>query len=105
MILEGLADIISRKVGTGCYVGSTTDFVRRKANHKSDCTNENKSQCNSKVYKTMRENGGWDNYSMIEIEKYPCNDYDKACAKEREWFEILHSNLNSSFSQRTKQEY
>jgi hypothetical protein len=90
---------------TDCYVGHTTDFIRRKANHRSDCTNEKKGGYNSKVCKTMRENGGWDNCSMIEIEKYPCKDANEACAREREWFEILHSNLNTSFPQRTKEEY
>jgi predicted GIY-YIG superfamily endonuclease len=90
---------------TDCYVGHTTDFVRRKANHRSDCMNEKKSAYNSKVYKTVRENGGWDNYSMIKIEKYPCKDANEACAKEREWFEILHSNLNSFFPQRGREEY
>jgi hypothetical protein len=60
---------------------------------------------NPKVYKTMRENGGWDNYSMIEIEKYPCKDANEACVREREWFEILHSNLNTSFPQRGREEY
>jgi hypothetical protein len=55
--------IISKIV---CNDLNITDFVRRKANHRSDCTNEKKSVYNSKVYKTMRENGGWDNYSMIK---------------------------------------
>ena len=26
----------------------------------------------------MRDNGGWQNWSMIEIEKYPCNDQQEA---------------------------
>jgi hypothetical protein len=90
---------------TDCYVGHTTDFVRRKANHRGDCTNEKKSAYNSKVYKTMRENGGWDNYSMIEIEKYPCEDANKACAREREWFEKFHSNFKTFFPQRGREEY
>jgi hypothetical protein len=71
----------------GCYVGHTTDFIRRKQSHKSHCTNEkDKKKYDFKVYKTIRENGGWDNYSMIEIEKYPCKDANEATAKEREWF-------------------
>ena len=57
---------------TECYVGHTTDFVRRKAAHKSACTNEKGKTYDFKVYKTIREIGGWDNWSMIEIEKYPC---------------------------------
>jgi hypothetical protein len=89
----------------GCYVGHTTDFIRRKAYHKSDCNNENGDKYNYKVYKTIRENGGFNNYSMIEIEKYPCRDENEASAKEREWFERLNSNLNTQHPNRSRQEY
>jgi hypothetical protein len=86
-------------------VGHTTDFTQRKANHKSDCNNGKGNHHNLKIYKTMRENGGWDNYSMIEIEKYPCRDENEASAREREWFEILNSGLNTIYPQRSRQEY
>jgi hypothetical protein len=89
----------------GCYAGHTTDFTRRKSNHKSDCDNENGGRYNLKIYQTIRENGGWENYSMIEIEKYPCRDSNEARAKEREWFEILNSNLNTQHPNRSDQEY
>ena len=80
---------------TELYVGHTTDFVRRKQSHKNDCVYEAGKTYNLKVYKTIRENGGWVNYSMIEIEKYPCKDTNEARAKEREWYEVLNSKLNT----------
>jgi hypothetical protein len=43
----------------------------------------------------IRENEGWNNWSMIEIEKYPCNDKNKACARERYWYELLNANMNT----------
>ena len=43
----------------------------------------------------IRTNGNWDNWSMIEIEKYPCNDKNEACARERYWYELLNANMNS----------
>jgi hypothetical protein len=89
----------------GCYVGHTTDFTRRKQRHKSDCNSEKGEKYNFKVYKTIRENGGWDNYSMIEVEKYPCRDENEATSKEREWFERLNSNLNTQHPNRSRQEY
>ena len=33
------------------YIGSTTNFVKRKANHKSDCNNEKKKNINYPIYK------------------------------------------------------
>ena len=41
------------------YVGSTTDFIRRKYCHKSRCNNTNSKEYNRKVYKMIRDNGGW----------------------------------------------
>ena len=77
------------------YVGHTTDFTNRKKLHKSCCLNSNDSRHNLKVYKLMRENGNWYNWSMIEIEKYPCNDENEARSRERYWYEVLNANLNT----------
>jgi hypothetical protein len=91
-----------------CYVGHTTDFVRRKWSHKYCCKTETDKKYHLKVYKIIRDNGGWENYSIIRIEKYPCKDVNEAKKKEREWFENLNSKLNSHLPQRrqnTLEEY
>ena len=77
------------------YVGHTADFTNRKRCHKSNCSNVNYKGYNYKVYKMIREKGGWINWSMIEIEKYPCNDDNEARARERHWYEVLNANLNT----------
>jgi hypothetical protein len=77
------------------YVGHTTNFIKRKQYHKSDCNNPNSTHYNYKVYSTVRDNGGWDNWDMIEIEKYSCKDANEARARERYWYEELKANLNS----------
>jgi hypothetical protein len=60
---------------TDVYVGHTTNFINRKALHKSNCNNINGKSYNLKIYNTIRNNGGWLNWSMIEIEKFQdCND-------------------------------
>lgn len=73
------------------YVGHTTSFSNRKREHKSRCNNN----YTFLVYNSIRENGGWDNWDMIEIEKYPCNDSNEARCRERYWYEILGANINS----------
>ena len=77
------------------YVGHTTDFTNRKRCHKSNCLNVNYKGYNYKVYKMIREKGGWYNWSMIAIEKYPCNDDLEARARERHWYEVLNANMNT----------
>ena len=49
------------------YVGQTTSFKQRKCSHKSKCSH---SKYNSKLYQMIRENGGWEMFRMIEIEKF-----------------------------------
>ncbi len=77
------------------YVGHTTGFTKRKTTHKSHCLNPNDSKHNLKIYKMIRENGDWNNWSMIEIEKYPCKDDNEARARERFWYEELQATMNT----------
>jgi hypothetical protein len=77
---------------TDVYVGHTTNFVVRKYHHKNACNN---SKINLKIYKTIRENGGWDNWDMIEIAKYECNDSTEARIKEQFHYKELKASLNS----------
>ena len=76
------------------YVGSTTDFIKRKNSHKNNCCNENHKKYNLKVYQNIRENGGWSEWNMIEIEKYPCNDKREAVAREEYWRCEFNAKLN-----------
>jgi len=77
-----------------CYIGHTTNWVSRKSAHKYNCNDPNKKEYNINVYKFIRENGGWDNWSMIEIKKYPCNDKREAEAEERRCIELEYATLN-----------
>ena len=90
------------------YVGHTTNFIKRKQGHKKACNNQNNTKHNLKVYKMIRDNGNWNNWSMIEIEKYPCNDKNEACARERYWYELLNANMNTlcpTFDKEKKKKY
>jgi hypothetical protein len=90
---------------TELYVGHTTDFKSRKQSHKQSVENINHPECNLKKSTFIREHGGWSNWSMIEIEKNPCNDIHEACARERYWVETLGATLNSNVPSRSKKEY
>ena len=79
------------------YVGQTTSFKHRKSKHKSDCNNENGNKFYCKLYKMIRENGGWDMFQMIEIEKFPCNDRQEAERREYEIVRELKASMNTHF--------
>ena len=78
------------------YIGSTTDFIRLKNNHKNNCNNEKKKEHNNKKYQYIRENGGWDEWNMIEVEKHNCNDSNEARAREEYWRCHFNAQLNTN---------
>jgi hypothetical protein len=90
---------------TDLYIGNTTQFDKRKYNHKRlskepNANQKDKAQFVGKqdyeraLYKKIRENGGWDNWSMIKIEDYPCKDRYEAEKRERELMELHKATLN-----------
>ena len=90
---------------TDCYVGHTTDFRSRKSSHKSRCINENNKSYNLKVYKFIRDNGGWINWSMVLIEQISCDNSLDAHKRERELYEVMKATLNKQIPNQTSQEY
>ena len=64
------------------YVGHTTNWDKRKCKHKFNCYAEKSGHYNLKLYQMIRENGGWEKFRMIEIEKYPCNNRRDADKRE-----------------------
>ncbi len=69
-----LYKIISKDLSvTDIYVGHT-NFTKRKCHHKTSCNNPNNKDHNMNVYKFIRENNGWDNFSMLLIDTLSCKD-------------------------------
>ena len=78
-----------------CYIGSSTNWVKRKNGHKNDCNNVKRKTYNQKKYVFIRDNGGWDNWEMILIHNYPCND-KRELEKEEERVRCeYYNNINS----------
>ena len=80
---------------TDLYVGSTTNFDQRKKQHKNRCYNQNSEKYHYLLYQTIRKYGGFENWSMIIIEKCPCDDSYNARKIERFYYEQLNGNLNT----------
>ena len=90
---------------TDIYIGHTCNLVKRRNKHNNCCNNENGKYYNLKVYQCIRENGGWDNWSVIEIDKCPCLDFEEASKIERYYIETLNATLNMVIPSRTKKEW
>ena len=87
------------------YVGSTTNFKNRKNQHKSACFNNTKKDYYYKVYEFIRNNGNWDNWVMIPIENFPCNNKLELQIRERYHIDFLKPKLNCCIPTRTDKEY
>ena len=88
-----------------CYVGSTTDFKNRNRQHKCTCNTNINRHYKHNVYQFIRNNGGWDNWNMVEVEKYNATDKLSQLKRERYWLEYYNATLNSQIPSRTGAEY
>ena len=71
------------------YVGSTTDFRRRKAEHKHNCKTKK-----TKLYEMIRYNGGWNEFNMVVIKNFCCNNGEEAKAEEDRIIREMKCNMN-----------
>lgn len=78
------------------YVGSTTNIVKRKYQHKCSYNNDDKNHL--KIYQTIRDNGGWNNWDLKPLEEFPCENYNQQVIREQFWIEHLKSDMNSRSS-------
>jgi len=73
------------------YIGSTQNFTIRKAQHKSKCINGNEFL----VYKTIRENGGWDCCTMVPVKEIEVESKIQARIAEEEVRIEYNAQMNS----------
>jgi hypothetical protein len=86
---------------TDCYVGLTRKELKmREYHHQKTCSNENYKYYNKYLYQFIRENGGWENFEMIEIEKIKCKNNFEARTKEQYWIDNLNATLNKIRAQK-----
>ena len=85
------------------YVGSTTKqyLSSRLVEHKNKATK----YPNRRVYKSISDNGGWENHQIVLIELCACNSKDELYKKERENIVLLKPISNIQLPLRTQQQY
>ena len=86
------------------YVGHTCNWVQRTCDHKRSVNNNDRGDYNTKKSVFIRENGGWDNWTIVLIEDYPCENKLIASQRERYWIETLGATLNMTIPSRTVKE-
>ena len=88
-----------------CYVGSTVNFTSRKSGHHHCCIDVNCKGHNYKLYRFIRENGGWENWEMVMLEQYPeCKSKIQKLIREREVADRMNAKLNTYRAYRSNEE-
>ena len=86
--------IYTIRTGDSVYVGSTTNFTRRKYEHKSNIYNENGKKYNEKIYQKVRENNyEWD---MKPYKEYPCGNKTQLEIEEEKVRCELNNTINTN---------
>jgi hypothetical protein len=74
------------------YIGSTLNFSRRKFQHKKNTRNKVGKLYHTLLYKTIRDNGGWDNFTIESI--WENEEHNLRYLEERAIINILQPPLN-----------
>jgi len=75
------------------HIGHTTNFYQRKYHHKTMCQKKN----NEKIYKIIEENGGWENWDMVELAKVNCENIQEVNRLKCNFLLDLQKNNDTSF--------
>ena len=87
------------------YIGSSYDFKRRCWKHKTRCNNENDKNYNLKLYKYMRENAGWNEWTIVKLYDYHCKNRNELELEEQRAVKEYKSTLNTRIPCRTRKEW
>ena len=85
---------------TAEYIGHSKNVKRREDSHKLNST-----FLNYRLYKFIRNNGGWDNFLLEIIEKYPCRSKREALYREQYYIQKRNPALNVQMPLNTKENY
>jgi hypothetical protein len=78
------------------YIGYTTDIKGRMSVHRRCTHNQANKSFSTRMYKFIRDNGGWNNWSYRIIENYKCFNKNDAITKEKYWINYYNPSLNTN---------
>ena len=85
------------------YIGSTKHHKSRESNHRHCAHNPESKLYNTKLYKKIRENGGWHNWTIQHLEI--CRHGVDIKAREKHYYNELKPTLNTCSPLRLDNEY
>lgn len=78
-----------------CYIGSTTNLIKRMGSHKNSCINYLQPNYHLKLYEIIREHGGWQNVDCSIVGLHEMATRCDAMVQEQKYIVQHKANLNS----------
>ena len=78
-----------------CMLVTLQTLCKENMHINKDVLTKNPPNYKCKLYETIRNNGGWSNWTMEIISFFNCQDHYEARKKEQEYFISLNATLNS----------
>ena len=97
--------IVCKTDETMLYIGSTTNFTKRKSEHKKNTIDDKSKKYHIQKYVMIRANGGWDNFEMKPIKEFPCESKIQLVIEEERIRVETKANLNAMRAYRTTEEH
>jgi hypothetical protein len=79
---------------TDIYIGYSTNLDKRTSYHASACKKKDNKKDDLYVHNFIRDNGGWVNWHLEMIEKYPCIYKNDVQFRVNYWIETSNATLN-----------
>jgi len=86
------------------YIGSTRNFTQRKASHKTSCLYESQKGYNRLVYRTIRENGGWNCCTIVPVKEIEVESKTQAHIAEEATRIEYNAQMNTRRAHITEEE-
>jgi hypothetical protein len=83
------------------YIGSTSNFNMRRSQHKIKSKDADPK---IKLYKSIQENGGWDQFKCEVVEEIEINNREEGRIRENKFIEELNAVLNNNRAYITKEQ-
>jgi hypothetical protein len=84
------------------YIDHTTDIISRRWSHERNITDEKNQYYDRYQNQFIRNNGGWENWKLIKIENYPCNNKYEANKRCRVLVDKLNATINKKIVENFK---
>ena len=88
-----------------CYIGSTKNLKARMREHRSNTNCKSRKEHNSVLCETIRNTGGWNNWTYQVLGSMRVNNYSELHKFESLYIKSTKNTLNKSIPSRTRKEY